>query len=219
VWTHDSIGLGEDGPTHQPVEHFWALRAIPGLAVVRPADANETAVAWRAIIEDTHRPSGLLLTRQKLPVVDRGAVGVGSEEGTARGGYVIAEAAGGRPQVILIGTGSEVHIALAAREELQRAGIAARVVSMPCIEWFYEQDGAYRDEVLPPQVTARVSIEAGVGFGWRQIVGDLGEIISLEHFGASAAYEKLYAEFGLTSERVVEAARLSMSRVAGKEAQ
>ena len=218
VWTHDSIGLGEDGPTHQPVEHFWALRAIPGLAVVRPADANETAVAWRTIIEDTDRPSGLLLSRQKLPVIDRGAEGAGSEEGTARGGYVIAEAAGGPPQVILIGTGSELHIALAARAELQREGIAARVVSMPCIEWFHEQDRAYRDEVLPPQVTARVSIEAGVGFGWRQIVGDLGEIISLEHYGASAAYEKLYEEFGLTPERVVEAARLSMSRAAGEDA-
>ncbi len=219
VWTHDSIGLGEDGPTHQPVEHFWALRAIPGLCVVRPADANETAVAWRTILKDTDRPAGLLLTRQKLPVVDRDAAGAGSAEGTARGGYVIAEAAGGPPQVILIGTGSEVHIALAAHEQLAREGIAARVVSMPCIEWFYEQDRAYRDEVLPPRVRARVSIEAGVGFGWWQIVGDAGEIVSLEHYGASAAYETLYREFGLTPERVVEAARLSMSRAAGKEAQ
>jgi len=219
VWTHDSIGLGEDGPTHQPVEHFWALRAIPGLHVVRPADANETAVAWRTILERTDRPAGLLLTRQKVPIVDRSAPGIGRADGTARGAYVIAEATGGPAQVILIGTGSEVHIALAAREELQREGIAARVVSMPCIEWFYEQDRAYRDEVLPPQVTARVSIEAGVGFGWRQVVGDMGEIISLEHYGASAAYEKLYAEFGLTPQRVVEAARLSMSRVTGKEAQ
>ena len=219
VWTHDSIGLGEDGPTHQPVEHFWALRAIPGLHVVRPADANETAVAWRTILERTDRPAGLLLTRQKVPIVDRSAPGIGRADGTARGAYVIAEATGGPAQVILIGTGSEVHIALAAREELQREGIAARVVSMPCIEWFYEQDRAYRDEVLPPQVTARVSIEAGVGFGWRQVVGDMGEIISLEHYGASAAYETLYAEFGLTPQRVVEAARLSMNRVTGKEAQ
>jgi len=219
VWTHDSIGLGEDGPTHQPVEHFWALRAIPGLSVVRPADANETAVAWRTILQHTDRPSGLLLSRQKLPVVDRAAAGAGSAEDTARGGYVIAEATSGPPRVILIGTGSEVHIALAAREQLEREGISARVVSMPCVEWFYEQDGAYRDEVLPPGVRARVSIEAGVGFGWRQIVGDAGEIVSLEHYGASAAYETLYKEFGLTPERVVEAARLSMSRVAGKEAQ
>ncbi len=215
VWTHDSIGLGEDGPTHQPVEHYWALRAIPGLHVVRPGDANETAVAWRTIIERTDRPAGLLLTRQKIPVVDRGADGIGSADGAARGGYVLAEAAGGQPQVILIATGSEVHLALEAREELQRDGIAARVVSMPCTEWFEEQDRAYRDEVLPPAVKARVSVEAGVGFGWRQFVGDAGEIVSLEHYGASAAYEKLYEEFGITAGRVVEAARLSLSRAAG----
>jgi transketolase len=216
VWTHDSIGLGEDGPTHQPVEHFWALRAIPGLDVVRPADANETSVAWRTILEHTNRPAGLLLTRQKIPVVDRGAAGIGRAEGTARGGYVIAEADGGKPAVILIGTGSEVHIALAARETLQAEGVPARVVSMPCVEWFFEQDQAYRDEVLPPVIKARVSVEAGVGFGWRQIVGDAGETISLEHYGASAAYEKLYEEFGLTPERVVQAARRSIAN-AGEE--
>jgi transketolase len=217
VWTHDSIGLGEDGPTHQPVEHYWALRAIPGLDVVRPADANETAVAWRTVLEHTDHPAGLLLTRQKLPIVDRDAAGIGPAEGTARGGYVIAEADGGQPQVILIGTGSEVHIALAARDELQREGISARVVSMPCLEWFDQQDRAYRHEVLPPEVRARVSVEAGVGFGWRQIVGDAGEMISLEHYGASAAYEKLYEEFGITPQRVVQAAKLSMSRAAGEE--
>ncbi len=216
VWTHDSIGLGEDGPTHQPVEHYWALRAIPGLHVVRPADANETAVAWRTILERTDRPAGLLLTRQKVPVIDRSADGIGSAAETARGGYVLAEAQGGQPRVILIGTGSEVHIALAARDELQREGIATRVVSMPCIEWFDEQDRAYRDEVLPPAVTARVSIEAGVGFGWRQFVGDHGEIVSLEHYGASAAYEKLYEEFGLTADRVAQAARDSLRRSAGE---
>jgi transketolase len=216
VWTHDSIGLGEDGPTHQPVEHYWALRAIPGLDVVRPADANETSVAWRTVLAHTDRPAGLLLTRQKVPIVDRGAAGIGSAEGTARGGYVIAEADGGRPAVILIGTGSEVHIALAARESLQAEGIATRVVSMPCVEWFFEQDQAYRNEVLPPGVKARVSVEAGVGFGWRQIVGDAGEMISLEHYGASAAYEKLYEEFGLTPERVVQAARRSIA-TAGKD--
>ncbi len=215
VWTHDSIGLGEDGPTHQPVEHFWALRAIPGLHVVRPADANETAVAWRTILQRTDRPAGLLLTRQKVPVVDRSAAGIGSAAGAARGGYVLAEAEGGQPQVLLLGTGSEVHIAMAAREQLRAEGIAARVVSMPCIEWFDEQDREYRDEVLPPAVTARVSIEAGVGFGWRQFVGDHGEIVSLEHYGASAAYETLYAEFGLTPERVAEAARQSLRRTAG----
>ncbi len=216
VWTHDSIGLGEDGPTHQPVEHFWALRAIPGLHVVRPADANETAVAWRTILERTDRPAGLLLTRQKVPVVDRCAAGIGSAAGAARGGYVLAEADGGQPQVLLLATGSEVHIAMTARERLQAEGIKTRVVSMPCIEWFDEQDRAYRDEVLPPAVTARVSIEAGVGFGWRQFVGDHGEIVSLEHYGASAAYEKLYEAFGLTPDRVAEAARQSLRRTAGR---
>jgi transketolase len=211
VWTHDSIGLGEDGPTHQPVEQLWALRAIPGLDVVRPADANETAVAWRTILQRPHNPAGLCLTRQKVPVIDRSQAA--SAEGTARGGYVLAEAPDGAPQVILIGTGSEVHIALAAREALWRDKIAARVVSMPCLEWFAEQDLAYRDEVLPPHVRARVSVEAGVALGWRSFVGDSGEMISLEHFGASAAYEKLYQEFGITPERVAQAARLSLSRV------
>ncbi|HEX9033023.1 MAG TPA: transketolase [Streptosporangiaceae bacterium] len=212
VWTHDSIGLGEDGPTHQPVEQLWALRAIPGLDVVRPADANETAVAWRTILGHTDRPAGLCLTRQKLPVLDRQVVA--SAEGTARGGYVLADAGGGDPRVILVATGSEVHIALAARAALQADGIAARVVSMPCLEWFTQQDEAYRNEVLPPAVRARVAVEAGIGLGWHAIVGDSGEIISLEHFGASAAYEKLYAEFGITPERVAEAARRSLSRAA-----
>jgi transketolase len=210
VWTHDSIGLGEDGPTHQPVEHLWALRTIPGLDVVRPADANETAVAWRTILEHSDRPAGLCLTRQKLPVIDRDTTA--NADGTARGGYVLAEAPGGDPEVILIGTGSEVQIALAAREALWQEKIAARVVSMPCLEWFAEQDQAYRDQVLPPEIRARVSVEAGVGLGWRSIVGDAGEMISLEHYGASAAYEKLYAEFGITPERVAQAARLSLNR-------
>lgn len=210
VWTHDSVGLGEDGPTHQPVEQLWALRAIPGLDVVRPADASETTVAWKTILEHTDRPAGLCLTRQKLPVLDRDTYA--SADGAARGGYVLAEAPGGVPAVILIGTGSEVHIALAAREALWQEQIAARVVSMPCLEWFAEQDQDYRDQVLPPGIRARVSVEAGVGLGWRAIVGDAGEMISLEHFGASAAYEKLYEEFGLTPERVAEAARLSLSR-------
>ncbi len=216
VWTHDSIGLGEDGPTHQPVEHLWALRAIPGLDVVRPADANETTVAWKTILEHTDRPAGLCLTRQKLPVVDRDTTA--SADGTALGGYVLAEAPGGDPEVILIGTGSEVQIALAAREALWQEKIAARVVSMPCLEWFAEQDQAYRDQVLPPPIRARVSVEAGVGLGWRSIVGDAGEMISLEHYGASAAYETLYAEFGITPERVAQAARLSMSRAGASAA-
>jgi transketolase len=216
VWTHDSIGLGEDGPTHQPVEHLWALRAIPGLDVVRPADANETAVAWKTILEHTDRPAGLCLTRQKVPVIDRDTTA--SADGTALGGYVLAEAPGGDPEVILIGTGSEVHIALSAREALWQQKIAARVVSMPCLEWFAEQDQGYRDQVLPPEIRARVSVEAGVGFGWRSIVGDAGEMISLEHYGASAAYEKIYAEFGITSERVAQAARLSLNRAGAPSA-
>jgi transketolase len=208
VWTHDSIGLGEDGPTHQPVEHLWALRAIPGLDVVRPADANETAVAWRTILQRTGHPAGICLTRQKLPVL--GGEGMAGAEGAARGGYVLAEAAGGVPEVILIGTGSEVAIALAARQALQRDGVAARVVSMPCLEWFAEQDSAYRDQVLPPGVRARVSVEAGIALGWRSYVGDHGECVGLEHFGASAAYTKLYAEFGITPDAVALAARRSL---------
>ena len=215
VWTHDSIGLGEDGPTHQPVEHLWALRAIPGLDVVRPADANETVVAWRTILEHTDRPAGLCLSRQNLPVVDRGEGGLGSAEGTARGGYVLAEAAGGEPAVILIATGSEVQIALEARELLAREGVAARVVSMPCVEWFTAQDASYREEVLPTGVRARVSVEAGIALGWRAFVGDAGECISLEHFGASADYRLLFEEFGITAERVAAAARTSLARVAG----
>jgi len=210
VWTHDSIGLGEDGPTHQPVEHVWSLRAIPGLDVIRPADANETAVAWRTILEHTDRPAGLCLTRQAVPVFDRSVLA--PAELTARGGYVLAEAQGGTPQVILIGTGSEVQIALAARDQLQAGGVATRVVSMPCVEWFAEQDAAYRDEVLPPAVRARVSVEAGIALGWRQFVGDLGESVSLEHFGASADYRKLYEEFGITAEAVAQAARASLAR-------
>ena len=215
VWTHDSIGLGEDGPTHQPVEHLWALRAIPGLDVIRPADANETAVAWRTLLERTDHPAALCLSRQNLPVVDRSAGGPGlaSAEGTARGGYVLADAAGGQADVILLGTGSEVQIALAARDQLAADGISARVVSMPCVEWFAEQDTSYRDRVLPPHIKARVSVEAGIALGWRQFVGDAGRTISLEHYGASASYQKLYQEFGLTAERVAEAARDSLRAV------
>jgi transketolase len=216
VWTHDSIGLGEDGPTHQPVEHLAALRAIPNLDVVRPADANETAVAWRTILEHTDRPAGLCLSRQNLPTVDRSpGSGFASAEGVARGGYVLAEADGGRPQVILLATGSEVQIAVAAREQLQAEGIATRVVSLPCREWFDQQDAAYRQQVLPPDVRARVSVEAAVGQGWRELVGDAGRIVSLEHFGASASYQRLYAEFGFTAEAVTSAAKQSLAAVAG----
>ena len=224
VWTHDSIGLGEDGPTHQPVEHLWALRAIPGLDVVRPADANETVVAWRTVLEHTDRPSALCLSRQSLPVFDRSATpesvragdGFASAEGTARGGYIFAEAPGGDPAVILIATGSEVQIATAAREQLAQDGIPARVVSMPCVEWFAAQDASYQEEVLPPRVRARVSVEAGVALGWRAYTGDAGECVSLEHFGASASYQDLYQHFGFTAEKVVAAARSSLAK-AGRD--
>ncbi|MHB8449012.1 MAG: transketolase [Mycobacteriales bacterium] len=212
VWTHDSIGLGEDGPTHQPVEQLAALRAIPGLDVVRPADANETAIAWRTILAHTDRPAGLCLTRQKVPVLDRETYA--SAEGVARGGYVLAEAGAGSPEAILIATGSEVAIALAARTALESGGIPTRVVSMPCREWFAEQEDAYRQEVLPPAVRARVSVEAAVAFGWRDLVGDAGECVSLEHFGASAACEVLYEEFGITADRVAAAARSSLAKAA-----
>jgi transketolase len=224
VWTHDSIGLGEDGPTHQPVEHLWALRAIPGLDVVRPADANETVVAWRTVLEQADRPAALCLSRQNLPVFDRSATpdsvragdGFASAEGTARGGYILAEAPGGDPAVILIATGSEVQIAVAAREQLAAGGIAARVVSMPCVEWFAAQDASYQEEVLPPRVRARVSVEAGVALGWRAYTGDAGECISLEHFGASASYQDLYQHFGFTADKVVAAARSSLAK-AGRD--
>ena len=212
VWTHDSIGLGEDGPTHQPVEHLAALRAIPGLDVVRPADANETAVAWRTILGHTDRPAGICLSRQNLPTYDRSAEGgFAPAEGVARGAYVLQEADGAGPQVILVATGSEVQIAVAAREQLQAEGIPTRVVSMPCREWFDAQDDEYRAEVFPTQVRARVSVEAAVGQGWREIVGDAGRVVSLEHFGASAAYQKLYEEFGFTAEAVVAAAKGSLA--------
>lgn len=221
VWTHDSIGLGEDGPTHQPVEQLWALRAIPGLDVVRPADANETAVAWRTIIEHDDRPAGLCLSRQNLPVLERsgdaGEVRAGlalaSAEGVTRGGYVLAEAAGGEPAVILIATGSEVQIALAARDQLQQEGVPARVVSMPCVEWFTAQETSYQEEVLPPRIRARVTVEAGIALGWRAFAGDAGECVSLEHFGASAGYQVLYEKFGFTAARVADAARASLARL------
>jgi transketolase len=214
VWTHDSIGLGEDGPTHQPVEHLAALRLIPGLDVVRPGDANETTVCWRAILEHGDRPAGLVLSRQNLPVLDRGpASGLASADGAARGGYVLADAAPdvGELQVILLATGSEVPIALAARDMLQADGIGTRVVSLPCLEWFAAQDPAYRDEVLPPAVRARVSVEAGVAAGWERLTGDAGRNVSLEHYGASADYQTLYREFGITPEAVMTAARHSLS--------
>jgi transketolase len=211
VWTHDSIGLGEDGPTHQPIEHLAALRAIPGLDVVRPADANEVAVAWRTILEHTDRPAGLSLTRQNVPTFDRSVVA--GADGVARGAYTLVQAGSGTPQVLLLATGSEVQIAVAARERLEAEGIATRVISVPCMEWFREQDEAYRRTVLPPDVKARVSVEAGVALSWHEWIGEAGESVSLEHFGASAPYSVLYEQFGLTAERVVAAARASLSRL------
>ncbi|KXX60772.1 MULTISPECIES: transketolase [unclassified Rhodococcus (in: high G+C Gram-positive bacteria)] len=215
VWTHDSIGLGEDGPTHQPIEHLAALRAIPGLYVVRPGDANETAHAWRAVLEKgadeaTRAPAGLALTRQDLPVLEGT-----SYEGVSRGGYVLADASTGAPEVVLIGTGSELQLAVAARETLEADGIPTRVVSMPCVEWFDAQDQAYRDGVLPPTVKARVSVEAGISMPWYRFVGDAGEIVSIEHFGASADYKTLFREFGFTAEAVTAAAQRSLARVKG----
>ncbi|MCU7705950.1 transketolase [Streptomyces albidoflavus] len=210
VWTHDSIGLGEDGPTHQPVEHLAALRAIPGLNLVRPADANETVVAWREIMRRWTKvygkgaPHGLALTRQGVPTYEL-------NENAARGGYVLAEAEGGEPQVILIGTGSEVQLAVGAREQLQAAGVPTRVVSVPCVEWFEEQDEAYRESVLPRAVRARVAVEAGIGLTWYRFVGDAGRIVSLEHFGASADAKVLFREFGFTADAVAEAARESLA--------
>ncbi|MDQ1727683.1 MAG: transketolase [Frankiaceae bacterium] len=211
VWTHDSIGLGEDGSTHQPVEHLAALRAIPGLDIVRPADANETAVAWRTILEHTDRPAGIILSRQNLPVFDRAKTG--DVENVAKGAYVLVESSAATPEIILIGTGSEVQIAVAAAELLEAEGIPTRVVSMPCREWFFEQDASYRQLVLPPDVKARVSVEAGVSLGWRDIVGEYGECLSLEHYGASAPYTVLYEQFGFTADRVVAAARSSLSKL------
>ena len=208
VWTHDSIGLGEDGPTHQPVEHLTALRAIPNLDIVRPADATETAQAWLSLLKRDARPTGLILTRQNVPVLDRETYA--PAEGVDRGGYILAEA-DGDVEVILLASGSEVQLALEAREILQADGTPTRVVSMPSMEWFDAQDAAYREEVLPPSVRARVSVEAGLAAPWRPYVGDLGRSVSLEHFGASADYETLYREFGITADAVVTAARESLA--------
>jgi transketolase len=207
VWTHDSIGLGEDGPTHQPVEHLWSLRNIPNLEVVRPGDANETVIAWRTILERA-KPAALCLTRQNLPVLDRTGELHGADQ-VVRGGYVLADGT----DVILIATGSEVSIALDARDLLAGQDISARVVSMPCVEWFNDQDESYRREVLPPTIPARVSVEAGITAPWKLFVGDAGGSIGVDHYGASAAYQKIYEEFGITAERVAAAAHDSLARV------
>ena len=214
VWTHDSIGVGEDGPTHQPIEHLSSLRAIPGFDVVRPADANETAVAWRTVLERQERPAGLVLSRQNLPVWTREDVpGEGekyaSAEGAARGGYVMADTEG-TPDVIIIATGSEIEVAIEARQQLAQQGVFARVVSMPCREWFDEQSEQYRESVLPSSVAARVSVEAGVAMSWHDLLGSAGRAVSIEHFGASADAKTLYREFGITPQAVVAAAQESI---------
>jgi transketolase len=207
VWTHDSIGLGEDGPTHQPIEQIPSLRAMPGFDLVRPADAAETVYAWTHILRTTDRPAGLSLSRQKLPTLEGT-----SAEGVAKGGYILAEAGEGLPKVIIIATGSEVWLAMAARDTLESEGTPTRVVSMPCREWFEAQGRAYRDEVLLPDVRARVSVEAAASFGWRDLVGDAGEIVGIDHYGASAADTTLFEQFGFTPDRVVAAAHASLQK-------
>ena len=212
VWTHDSIGLGEDGPTHQPVEHLAALRAIPNLSVVRPGDANETAFAWQSVLarSSSSGPVGLALTRQGIPILEGT-----NYEGVSKGGYILVESSKAAPDVVLIGTGSELQYAVEAREQLEAQGIAARVVSMPCVEWFESQDQNYRDQVIPPTVKARVSVEAGIAMPWYKIVGGFGEIVSLEHFGESADAKTLFREFGFTAEAVTAAAQRSITNVKG----
>ncbi|WHS49561.1 transketolase [Rothia sp. SD9660Na] len=217
VWTHDSIGLGEDGPTHQPVEHLTAMRAIPNLDVVRPADGNETAVAWRKILDIKDHPAGLVLSRQNLTNVAREDLHADAEgekfasaNGAARGGYVLADTEG-TPDVILIATGSEVEVALAARTQLGGEGIAARVVSMPCREWFAAESAEYRESVLPSAVKARVTVEAGLAMPWMDILGEAGRAVSLEHYGASASAEELFADYGFTAENVAAKARESIA--------
>ena len=218
VWTHDSVALGEDGPTHQPIEQLAALRAIPGLDIVRPGDANETAWAWKTILERRNGPAGIALTRQNIPVFERGEDFASGEtfaaaKHVAKGAYVLAEAPNGTPDVIFIATGSEVQIAVEAREQLKAEGINARVVSAPCLEWFEEQSAEYRESVLPKSVKARVSIEAGRDLTWRGYVGDAGRSVSIEHFGASADYKTLFREFGITSEHAISAAKDSIAAV------
>lgn len=207
IWTHDSIGLGEDGPTHQPVEHLAALRAIPGLNIVRPADANEVSIAWREILR-RKKPTGIVLSRQNLPVLDRHIYG--GAEGVSKGAYILLEAK--EPTLLMIATGSEVSLALSAAVELNAKGERVQVVSAPCLEWFHEQPIEYREKVWPTQVRARVSIEAGIAQGWRDFIGDIGESVSIEHFGASAAHTKLFEEFGFTVSRVVAAAQKTLSK-------
>ena len=208
VWTHDSIGLGEDGPTHQPIEHLAALRAIPGLVVMRPGDANETAAVWKAVLEQHDAPVGIALTRQNLPVLE--GTKEKAADGVAKGAYVLEDSSDGVPRVVLVATGSELQMAVEARKVLEAEGVATRVVSMPSQELFEAQDRSYRDQVIPPAVKARVAVEAGIAQPWYRYVGDAGEIVSIEHFGASADYQTLFKEFGFTTDAVVSSARRSL---------
>jgi transketolase len=216
VWTHDSVALGEDGPTHQPVEQLATLRAIPGLDMVRPGDANEVAYAWKTILERRENPAGIALTRQNIPVFKRGeadATGtvIASAEHTAKGAYTLVDASNAKPELILIATGSEVQLAVEARLKLEEQGIKTRVVSAPCVEWFDEQPDSYKESVLSSSVSARVSVEAGLALGWSKYVGRSGESVSIEHFGASADYKTLFREFGMTTDAVIAAAHKSLS--------
>jgi transketolase len=215
VWTHDSIGLGEDGPTHQPIEHLAALRAILGLDVVRPGDANEVTACWQAVLEHTDRPAGFALSRQNLPVFPRGEEGFSDTSNVHRGGYVLLDTDGGLPDVVIIATGSELQLAVAARTKLAEDGVRARVVSMPCREWFDEQEQSYRESVIPPTVKARVSVEAGIAQGWRELVGDHGRIVSIEQYGHSAEYSRIFTEYGLTADAVASAAQDSIAAATG----
>jgi transketolase len=212
IWSHDSIGLGEDGPTHQPIEHLAALRVIPGLAVIRPADANEVAIAWREILA-RNSPAALLLSRQNLPVFNRSEVA--SADGVSKGAYILHEPAK-TPDGIIIATGSEVSLAMTAAQLAAHEGLNLRVVSAPCLEWFSQQSSEYRQSVLPRSISARVSVEAGVGMGWREYVGSLGEILSLEHFGASASGPELFKEYGFTPENILVLMKKSLTATGSK---
>jgi transketolase len=216
VWTHDSVAVGEDGPTHQPIEQLATLRAIPNLDMVRPADANEVAHAWKTMLERRQGPAGIALTRQNIPVFKRGEADetgalYATADHVAKGAYTLVDAANGKPELILIATGSEVQLAVAARLELEAKGVATRVVSAPCLEWFDEQSESYRESVLPNSVKARVSVEAGLALGWSKYVGPFGRSVSIEHFGASADAKTLFREFGMTAENVVAAAHASIA--------
>jgi transketolase len=214
VFTHDSIAVGEDGPTHQPVEQLFSLRAIPGLTVIRPADANEVAEAWRIAVENENGPTAIILTRQNVPVIDRGRFSPAI--GLRRGAYILCDSSSSKPEVILIATGSEVHLALEVHEKLLAEGVKNRVVSMPSWELFEQQPEKYREEVLPPDVTQRVSIEAGVTLGWHRYVGREGEMIGIDHFGASAPGNILLKEFGFTSENILHRVRSLLTKKKGK---